>query len=82
MAKKVKTTAHEAVMKYGEVDTFEQALFQFLSVLKGKIDSVAWFKNKKGVAETIIIKYEDMSRLKVTKFIKQDKSVRTSVKVV
>lgn len=82
MAKKVQTTAHEAILKYGEADTFDHAMFQFCSILKGKVNSVAWFKNKKGVAETIEIKFNDGSKVKATKFIKKDNSLSTSIKIV
>jgi hypothetical protein len=82
MAKKALTNAQEAIIKYGKVDTVEQTLFEFVSVLRGRIYSLTWFKNKQGVAETINIVFEDKTRVRITLFNKLDGTLRTSVKIL
>lgn len=81
MAKKTLTIAQEALIEYTSVSSYEHAMFHFINVLKGRVCGLSWFKNKKGVAESVHISFGDKTAIKVTTFTKLDGSLRTSIKI-
>ena len=71
-----------AMQDYPECQTLLEAYSMFMREHHGKIEEISKHKLKKGVSETILFKFPDLSKLKLTKFIMLDGRVNISLKKV
>lgn len=71
-----------AMQCYHECDTLIEVFSRFMREHHGKIEELRKHKLKKGVGETILFKFPDLSKLKLTKFIMLDGRVNISIKKV
>lgn len=72
--------AHECLQTYPTYNTLNEALVGFIQEYKGKIVQIKMTKLAKGVSETILYKFPDSTRIKITRFILDSGHVNISVK--
>lgn len=84
MAKKVKppmTDAEEARACFHDFPQFTDALQEFTQTLRGKIISLVFKKLEKGVTQILVLEFLDRTKVKLTKYIPYQGSVRTTIKI-
>lgn len=74
------TIATECLQTYPSYTTLDEALIGFLQEFKGRVVQIKLTKLSKGVSETIIYKFPDQSKIKITRFILESGHVNISVK--
>jgi hypothetical protein len=72
--------ASDALQAFASFKSWDTSLRNCLSHLQGTIIQIRFTKVKKGVSETLLIKFNDHSRVKLTKFIPFKGEVRVSIK--